>query len=100
MRVKKPYPYEEFDVFCHNCKKTIVVEGPEDLTKDEQNGAEFFYLVCPECGNEIRFSGLTGYRINPEFRKLVKQKSKNFLEVGLENCRKFNQEFDGTIDKL
>ena len=75
MRVRKPYPYMEFDVFCHNCEKTIVVEGPEDLTKEIQDDEEMFCLVCPVCGNEIKFDGIMGYTLNPEFRELVKHKN-------------------------
>jgi len=75
MRVKKPYPYMEFDVFCRNCEKTIVVEGPEDLTKEIQDGEEIFCLICPACGNEIKFDEIMGYTLNPEFRELIKPKN-------------------------
>ena len=98
MRVKKPYPYMEFDVFCRNCEKTIVVEGPEDLTKEIQDGEEMFCLVCPVCGNEIKFDGIMGYTLPPEFRELVKPKT--YLDRALDACLQFNREFEGTIDKL
>ena len=97
MRVKKPYPYFEFDVFCHKCEKTIIVEGPEDLTKEIQDGEEMFCLICPVCGKEIKFDGIMGYTLPPEFRELVKPKT--YLDLALGNCLKFNQEFEGTFDK-
>lgn len=76
MRVKKTYPYEEFDVFCRSCKKIIVVEGPEDLTKENQDGEEMFCLICPVCGREILFDGIIGHTLTPQFRELVKPKNK------------------------
>ena len=74
MRVKKTYPYEEFDVFCRNCKRTIVVEGPEDLTKEDQDGKEMFCLICPVCEREISFDGIIGHTLTSQFRNLVKPK--------------------------
>ena len=101
MRVKKPYPYEEFDVFCSNCKHTIVVEGPEDLSKYEQDGEEIFCLICPVCDNVIKFDGIMGHTLNKKFRESVR--TRDSFDVTLdklaEDCRKLNEDFDGIFDK-
>ena len=101
MRIKKNVPYDwEFDVFCRDCKNVIVVEEPEDLQKEVKDGQEMFCLICPVCGCEIWFDGIMGHTLSSDFRKRVQTKKKNYLETALEACEKFNEEFEGTFDKL
>ncbi len=98
MRIKK-FPYDwEFDVFCRQCKKIIVVEEPKDLTKLEEDRITKFHLVCPNCANEIWFDNLTGHRINPDFIKQVKNYEPTYLDLIDEACKKFNEDFEGTFD--
>ena len=100
MRIKK-FPYDwEFDVFCRGCNKIIVVEEPEDLTKKEEDGIIKLRLVCPNCGREIWFDNLTGHRINPDFIEQVKTYEPDYLDTALKAAKKFNEEFEGTFDKL
>ena len=100
MRIKK-FPYDwELDVFCRGCNKIIVVEEPEDLTKKEEDGIIKLRLVCPNCGREIWFDNLTGHRINPDFIKQVKTYEPDYLDTALKAAKKFNEEFEGTFDKL
>ena len=89
MRIKKNVPYDwEFDVFCRDCKNVIVVEEPEDLQKEVKDGEEMFCLICPVCGREIWFDGIMGHTLNPDFRKQVQTKEKNYLDTTLEACEK------------
>lgn len=57
-------------------KKVITVEGPEDLRKETIPGEKhpMFYLVCPSCKREIRFDGIVGHTLSPEFISQVQDK--------------------------
>jgi hypothetical protein len=70
-----PYGWE-FDVWCKDCKKVITVEGPEDLRKETIPGEKhpMFCLVCPSCKREIRFDGIVGHTLSPEFISQVQDK--------------------------
>lgn len=70
-----PYGWE-FDVWCNNCQKIITVEGPKDLQKEILPGEKhpIFCLICPLCGREIRFDGIVGHTLSPEFISRVKEK--------------------------
>ena len=96
MRVKKSN--WEFDVWCRNCKTVITVEGPDDLQKEIRDGQEMFCLTCPVCGHEVWFDGICGYSLSPDFIKQVKPRKKDYLEIASENCKKFNEKFEGTFD--
>ena len=98
MRIKKN-SYDEFDVFCHGCEKTIIVEGPEDLSKEEKNEQEMFCLTCPVCGREIWFDGIFGFTLSPAYRAQVKNK-KDYMANALEACKKLNEDLEGNFDKL
>lgn len=82
MRVKKS-KYSEFEVYCQNCKNTIIVEGPEDFKKELQDGEEMFSLTCPVCGREIWFDGIVGYTLELDFRKEVKFTTKNPINTNI-----------------
>ena len=99
MRIKNSI-YNEFEVWCRKCKKVIIVEGPEDLQKEIKDEEEIFCLICPECGHEICFDGVFGHMLSTEFKKQVKMKKRDFLGNVLEAGKKFNEEFEGTFDKI
>lgn len=80
MRVKKS-KYSEFELYCRDCKNTIIVEGPEDLKKELQDGREMFCLTWPVCGREIWFDGIRGYTLELGFRKEVKFTSKSPINI-------------------
>ena len=44
----------EKEVFCPNCKTTLLY-APQDVYHTSDLGNEWFYAVkCPECGKEIQ----------------------------------------------
>ncbi|MBR3003119.1 MAG: hypothetical protein IKF38_06165 [Clostridia bacterium] len=82
---------DEYEVWCRNCKKTIIFDSPEDLKKDEPS--ELYCVICPLCEREIWFDGIVGHTLEPNFAKQVKPR-KIYLEDAIEACEKFNDELN------
>lgn len=75
MRIKNQSNHE-FDVWCRECERVITVEKPEDIRKEIIRGEKrpTFCLICPGCKKEIKFDGIVGIALRPEFVEKVKFK--------------------------
>ena len=90
----------EYEVWCKNCQHVLVFDSPEDLKKENKPDSyvnPMYCLVCPSCGREIWFDGLTGYTLGRDFCEQVKFTNNNKKEATVGDFQKKLEEFDANL---
>ena len=90
----------EYEVWCEKCQHVLVFDSPEDLKKENKPDFHFnpmYCLVCPKCGREIWFYGITGDSLDPDFCKQVKFTDKKQEEETARYFQKKIAEFNANL---
>lgn len=90
----------EYEVWCKKCQHVLVFDSPEDLKKENKPNSYFnpmYCLVCPSCGREIWFDGITGYSLAPDFCKQVKFTDKKQEEETAGDFQKKLEDFNANL---
>ena len=87
----KMYNSNSLEIYCKKCQNLFYVDAKEDFQKTKKNGEDVYCFTCPECLNVMFLSGISVHS---------KVQDENYLENVVKSAEKFNQEFEGTFDKL